>query len=658
MKKELIFLFFQLAAMSPFFLFAQNEVLFSVDDLNVTADEFAYVFKKNNANKHSKEDILEYLDLYKKFKLKVKAALDKKMDTIPHLKEELNTYRRQLSKNYLLDKQLQEKVIRETFERKKTEIKLAHIVFIADTREEIERAKEKLSKLKNDPELNFQDAAMKYSEDSGTKEKGGVIGYLSAPFAKGFEEVENLAYSLDEGKIGGPVLSDMGVHLIKVIDRRPALGKIELSHIFVRKPKPTANNRDKEIERKKKKIQNAYSSLQNGMSFKNATLKYSEDDKTKYNDGYLGFIETNTYENQIEEAVYSLEKFGDYTEPIESSLGWHVYMRGDRIKPQDRSYEEAKIEILSELKNTRHLDVAKASLINQIKSEAPYEKLSEWPGQFRQSIKPNFTRYDWEIPAPKKPDTLFRFGSKVYKTQIDFIRYLKRNTRERLRLGRSMNSKEAFDKLYNDFVTESAIEYEESQLEDKYSEFRHLMREYREGILLFELTKEKVWDKAPQDTAGLLSFFDKNRENYRWNDRAKLLSFQMKAESPKDCEKATRMLMRKGLKKTIEKMNADSTRLTYSSEILEKGKTNQSISWQENVLFDVQESENECAFKWIKEIIPAENKSFKEAKGYVISDYQNELEKKWVTDLQRRYNIKTNKKTLKNLIKELGKKHD
>ncbi|NBB89132.1 MAG: hypothetical protein GVX96_05050, partial [Bacteroidetes bacterium] len=223
MKKELIFLCFQLVALSPFFSLAQNEVLFSVDDLNVTADEFAYVFKKNNANKHSKEDILEYLDLYKKFKLKVKAALDKKMDTIPHLKEELNTYRRQLSKNYLLDKQLQEKVIRETFERKKTEIKIAHIVLIADAQEEVERAKEKLSELKNDPNLNFRDAAMKYSKDSGTKEKGGVIGYLSAPFAKGFEEVENLAYSLDEGKIGGPALSDMGVHLIKVLDRRPAL---------------------------------------------------------------------------------------------------------------------------------------------------------------------------------------------------------------------------------------------------------------------------------------------------------------------------------------------------------------------------------------------------------------------------------------------------
>ena len=658
MKKEFILLFFQLAALSPFFLSAQNEVLFSVDELDVSADEFAYVFEKNNANKQSKEEILDYLDLYKKFKLKVKAALDKKMDTLPHLKEELNTYRRQLSKNYLLDKQLQEKVVRETYERKKTEIKIAHIVLVANTEEELDDAKEKLSKLKNDTDLDFSKAASQYSDDSGTKEKGGVIGYISAPFAKGFEEVENLSYNLDQGEIGGPVVSDMGVHLIKVIDRRPALGKIELSHIFVRKPKPNASNREKEIERKNKKIQDAYSSLQGGMSFKQATLKYSEDDKTKYNDGYLGFIETNTYEDHIEEAVYSLKEFGDYTEPIESSLGWHIYMRGDIIKPQDLSFEEARIQVLSELKNTRHLDVAQEFLIDQIKKEAPFEKLSEWPNQFREEIKPNFTRYDWEIPTPGKPDTLFRFGSIVYKTQNDFIKYLKRNTRERLRLDRSMKSKEAFDKLYNDFVTESAIEYEESQLDDKYPEFRHLMREYREGILLFEMTKEKVWDKAPRDTVGLQSFFEKNREKYQWNDRAKLLSFQMKVESPKQCEKATRMLMRQGLKKTIKKMNADSTRLTYSSEVLEKGKTNQSISWQENVLFDVQESEKECSFKWIEEIMPAENKSFEEAKGYVISDYQNELEEKWVTDLQGRYNIKTQKKVLKNLIKELEREND
>lgn len=652
MKKYCIQLsVFLFAILIPMGIVAQNEILFSVDDLEVTSEEFKYVFEKNNSSTPTESDIKEYLNLYKKFKLKVKAALDQRMDTLPHLKEELNNYRRQLSKNYLLDKQLQENVARETFERQQYDIKVAHVVLVAETAEEEKAAREKLADLKKSAENDFAEVAAKYSDDTGTKENSGIIGFLSAPFAKGFEKVEDLAYQLEIGQVGGPVQSDMGIHLVKVLDRRPARGRIQLSHIFVRKPKPNSPNQEKEKERKLEKIEKAHEALETGTSFKHATLKFSEDDRTKYNDGYLGYIEPNTYEEHIEEAVYALEESGDYTRPIESSLGWHIYMRGDRVRPQDRSYEDARSKILSELKYTNRLDIAQSSLIEQIKEEAPFKETSTWVNDFRSELPANFTRYDWEMPQFKESDTLFRFGTTLYKTRSDFIQYLKRNTRERLRLDRKMKSKEAFDKLYGDFVTESAIEFEENQLEEKYPEFRHLMREYREGILLFEITKEKVWDRAPQDTAGLKRFYNQNKENYRWNDRARLLQFELFSSSSKACKQATNHLMRRGLNKTLDLMNKDSVQLTYTSSILEKGKTEQSISWQENVLFDVQETNEGCTFNWIQEIIPSQIKTLEEARGYVISDYQNALEEEWIDDLHSKYDVRTQKKELKSLIK-------
>jgi peptidyl-prolyl cis-trans isomerase SurA len=176
------------------------------------------------------------------------------------------------------------------------------------------------------------------------------------------------------------------------------------------------------------------------------------------------------------------------------------------------------------------------------------------------------------------------------------------------------------------------------------------MREYREGILLFEITKEKVWDRAPKDTAGVKNFYDQNKENYTWNDRARLLNFKLLNSSPEICDKATRLLMRRGVDQTIQTINKDSVQLTYTTQMVEKGKTDQAISWQESVLFDVQKSSEGCSFKWIEQIIPSKVKTLEEAKGYVISDYQNELEKQWIDDLEKKYDINTNRKALKSLI--------
>jgi peptidyl-prolyl cis-trans isomerase SurA len=654
--KRFTALFFGFALFAPFlFLSAQNEeVLFTVDDLVVTTDEFQYVFEKNNRGeaKPTKDDLKEYLDLYINFKLKVKAAKELGMDSLQQIQEELNSYRRQLARNYLLDKQLQENVARQTYERKKTELEIAHILIDYKDEKGKKKAQQLLDSLKQLPGADFGDLAEKYSEDPGSKKQSGNIGYLSAPFARGFEQVEDTAYHLQINETGGPVDSEMGLHLIKVLDKRPALGRLELSHVFVRRPAPRDNDFERESKRKKEKIQEAYDELQNGASFKHVALKYSEDDNSKYNDGYLGFITTNTYEDRVEDAVYALEEMGDYTEPVSSSLGWHIFKRGEKVRPQDFSFEDSRAQILSDLKKTNRLDVAQEALIEEIKKEAPFILKSNWLDTFRASLSSDFTTYKWEIPEINTPVELFSFGEKVTKTNADFLKFLKRKTRERMRLDRKMKAKEALNHLFDSFVDEAAIEYEESQLEQKYPEFKHLMKEYEEGILLFEITKNEVWDKAPKDTLGLRKFYEKNKENYQWNDRARVYSFTLKAEDEKSCEKITNQLLRKGVRKTIEATNKKETLLTYTTETLEKGKSDKAISWQEGVLFDVQNKDEECTFEYIEEIIPAQTKKLEEARGYVISDYQSELEEQWVKSLRSRYKVKINNKTLKSVKKE------
>ncbi len=369
--------------------------------------------------------------------------------------------------------------------------------------------------------------------------------------------------------------------------------------------------------------------------------KYTEDKKSISQNGLIGDFSIGIYEPSLEEAAFSLESDSAFSKPVESSIGWHILRRLERQRPQDQSFEDVKKDILVELEKTGRLEAAQKALIEKIKRSAPFRLYDDVYADFKANNLEQFTNYKWQAPEIDSPEILLSLGSEVEKTNLDFVRFLKKNTRERLRLAHRLSNEEAADHMLEQFVNESAIEYEQASLEDKYPDFRNLMREYREGILLFEVTKEKIWDRAPQDTVGLEEYYRAHKKDYMWNERAKLLTFTASPENRKEFEKMMDLLKKKGVSPMVEKFNKDTTLVTYESSMIEKGKKDISgIPWKKGALYNIQEINGVYTFQYVQEIKPAEPKTLSEARGFVISDYQSQLELDWINYLEKKYSVK------------------
>ena len=335
MMKQLMLLCSLLIGFSVLSLAQDTDpVLFTVDGLPVHVSEFKYIYSKTNGDKadFSKKSLEEYLDLYVRFKMKVKKARDMKLDTIPSLQQELAGYRRQLANSYLVDKEVTEKLVREAYARSKKDIDISHILFLikpdapaADTLAMYQKAM--AAKKRLDAGESFSKVAREVSQDKTAKTNGGRIGFLTALLPSGFYQMENAMYNTPTGKVSLPVRTPVGYHLIKKEGERPARGEIEVAHILIRNDKHP-NNGAKAI------IDSLYQELQNNGDFTDLAKRHSEDGRTAKRGGYLGIFGINKYERKFEDAAFALSKDNEISKPFASSIGWHIikWMSKKRIR--------------------------------------------------------------------------------------------------------------------------------------------------------------------------------------------------------------------------------------------------------------------------------------------------------------------------------------
>ena len=646
LKFKFLFVFFLLS----FGAFAQNEdpVLFTVGSSSVTVSEFDYIYSKNTGKKtdYSEESLKEYLDLYVKFKLKVQRARDLKLDTIPSLIKELDGYRQQLAKSYLTDKEVTNRLIEEVYSRSQNDVKLSHLLVSlpqnANSKKE-KAAKDKIMMISKEIKngLSFDDAVQKYSEDKISKESKGQLGYLNSMFPPGFYELENAAYSLKVGEVSEPLRTKLGYHIVRVDDIRDARGEVEVAHILIRKEKKRGVT-----DNSKNTIDSIYIKLQGGADFGELARKYSQDKASAKNGGYIGLFGINKYEEAFENTAFGLTEDNSYSMPVETSVGWHILKRIS-VKPE-MSYEDSKKRLKALVtKDPRH-KIAKASLIQRIKDESDFTENKAVLSTFTSTLDKTFYSYKWK-PSELKDEPLFAFGNYDFGIN-DFVRYAKDNTRTRLRMD-DLEIDEAVEQLYTEFVEAKAIEYEEKQLTKKYPDFRAIMREYDEGILLFEVTKMNVWDKASLDTVGLEAYYERNRDKYVWKERANVQEFTLNTTD----EELIAKFMKKAKRKSPEWLkNKFGDIFTVNEAIYERGSRDVSgIKFSKNSLSSqvVDKRKSTTKFKKIVSTMPIMPKTLKEARGYIEADYQDELEKKWVSQLRLKYDVKINEDVLKTLVK-------
>jgi peptidyl-prolyl cis-trans isomerase SurA len=638
----------------------KSAVIFTVAGDPVTVGEFEYVYTKNNINNqadYSEHSLTDYLGLYENFRLKVKEAEALHLDTISSLKTELEGYRKQLAKSYLTDKEITDKLIEEAYNRSKIEVNVSHILIgcdeganPADTLAAYKRALEFRARLEKGEDFGklAKEAAEKYKGDPSAKDNGGLIGWFTV-----FQTVypfESAAYGLKPGQISQPVRTQFGYHIVKLNNTRPAEGEIHVAHILI---KVTDKSTDAEKAKAKSKIDSIYAQLSQGkLTWDNAVTAFSEDRTSKSKKGELQWFGVGRMMPEFETAAFALTKDGDISKPIKTSYGWHIIKRLEKraLAP----FAEVKADFKKKVERDSRSSVAKTKLVERIKKENNFSEDAANIKAFFGSIDSAHIRNGFHKDSVKfaKDATLFKLAGKAYTT-TDLALYIEKTAKKR-----TDKSKDALlNEYFEGFVNQKCLDYEESQLDKKKPEFANLMKEYRDGILLFELTDRQVWGKATKDTAGLQAFYEVNKYDpkYMWKDRADAEIFN--CSDLKIAEEAHK-LAKKGepIEEIQKKLNKEGShsKVSVITGKYEKGQYDvvDKTNWVKGLTEINKLNDSSFQFIFIKDIVKPEPKTLKEAKGYVVSDYQEYLEKKWLADLRNKYPIVVNQQVFKSLIKK------
>ncbi|MDX2196986.1 MAG: peptidylprolyl isomerase [Cytophagales bacterium] len=731
--------------------------LLKVNNKSVSASEFKYVYNKNNnVGAYTDKSVRDYMQMYIKFRLKVTEAEVQGRDTTKAFIEELKGYRKQLAQPYLTEKSVTENLIKEAYDRMMEEVNASHILIRvspdADPADSLAAYNKILDiRKKATAGQDFQQLARTYSEDPSAQANGGNLGYFTAlqmiyPF-------ETMAYSTQIGQISPVFRTKFGYHILKTEGRRKSQGEIRSAHIMV---KYTAGTNPDDSITAINKINEIYKKLKQEADWNTVCNDFSDDLSSKAKGGELPTFSTGQMLPSFEEACFKLQYPTQISEPFQTPYGFHIVKLLEK-KPMP-SYKELESALRSKVGKDSRSELSKSFFIARLKRDYKFTEKSKAIKYALSLADTNLFYKKWTYsPSAKNLDNpIFTLINKTF-TVRQFLDYAKANQKVRTKTTPAYY----MNMLYKDFVNESLTQYEEANL-DKYEEYRMLVKEYRDGILLFQLMENKVWTKAIEDTTGLKTYFETNKQKYMWKERAECTIYNCKndfvANTLKamlaekyfevDYEKIGRLTFEKGKstpkpaeqkildemvnimgrdknyfielsssgelnelpksKKSLSKdrltaitkyltsKGIDSTRIikinlgdkkpspnstvenkfvnyrivSKSNTVLQKmfndkgalsiqikqGKIQRgdepildSVPWKPGTQ-TVQKNERTYIIV-IDNVLPPNPKSFEEARGQVISDYQAQLEEDWVNELRQKYPVVINEENLKKIIK-------
>lgn len=642
---------------------AQNTddpVLMNVAGTNVTKSEFLNIYQKNNVKGEviDKKSLDEYVDLFINFKLKVKEAEELGMDTVGSFVTELSGYRKQLAQKYLVDEEVDEKLINEAYNRMQKDIRASHILLKCDagaSPKDTLAVYTKINDLRNRilKGESFEAIARENSDDLSARDReagpnrpamkgnGGDLGYFTV-----FDMVypfETAAYNTPVGQVSKPVRTEYGYHIIKVTDSKPAMGKVRVAHVFISLQQ---KNTHEDSVMAKQKIFEAYGKIKAGTDWDTIVKQYSEDKGTAAKGGVLPWFGVNRMVPEFIQVVSKMKTVGEISEPVTTPFGWHIIKFLD--KKGIGTLDEVKADIKQKVSRDTRSQISKEAMVAKIKAQYGFKEFPALKNELLPLLDSTLFQGTWKADkADKMQGVLFTLGDKNF-TQKDFAKSLEKDQKNK--------APEDFNILLNNqyrkFVDESCMAYKDSKLESEFPEFKNLMKEYRDGILLFDLTDKKVWTKAVKDTTGLEEFYGKNKNSYLWGERVDVTIFKGK---DKDLVGKAFSMAEKQLKKgaldtamIFKKINKDPKNVVKA----ESGKFSKSDNkWVDNVPWEkginaVNNADGSFFFIIVNQKVSPEPKTLNEARGLVTADYQNYLEKLWIKQLKDKYPVKVNKEVL------------
>ena len=636
-------------------LSAHAQTLFTYGSKSVAKSDFLRVYKKNTMNK--KPDMTDtalrsYLDLYALFRMKVAEADKQHLDTIDKIQKDLDTYRKNLAKSYLTDEQITQKLIKEAYDRMKENLRVSHILIACPPGSDTAVAYKKIDSIYKEimtGKATFDAMARGFSTDEGSKKNGGDIGYMTGmQYVYAFE---NVAYATPVGKVSKPFKTQFGYHILKVVSRQPDRGLFKVAQIMLRAPESRG---EEGLTAAKKRTDSAVALLKSGTPFHVVVKQYSEDRLSVNDSGILKPFGAGKMVPVYEDAVAALKKPGDISAPIKTDYGYHIVKLISKTSLP--SYDSIYSQLKHRVENDSRAQMAKEHFFNKIKEKNGFKEYNENVNEAVDAIArmiPDTGRSKGNLDAAKAADMnkpVFAMAGKTYK-QSDYAKFVETLTHGRVNGAKTAVLKDA----YSTYVTSVVTDFQERKLVDENPDFKHLMEEYRDGIMLFELMDRNVWSKATKDSDGLKSFFQTRKGKYKWEPGFEGAVYTFKNKAALD----TGLIVLNGSKVTEEEvLKAINSQNNPDRVTVQRGR-------YEFSKFRDASKEELMASK--KKTIPMPNgtyklvvakelyhqpgdKSLEDARGYVVAEYQDYLEKQWNEKMRRDYPLKVNESVFKSMV--------
>ncbi|MDO5981797.1 peptidylprolyl isomerase [Flavivirga spongiicola] len=628
---------------------AQEGVLFFVDDNPVYTSEFLRVYNKNLdlVQDESQKDVDEYLTLFTNYKLKLKEARALGFHEKPSYKRELASYKKQLTKSFMTDAKVTDAMVEEAYERISYDVKAAHILVKVDANASAKDtliAYNNILKLRNRT-LNEGFEVVRKEVHNGQTVFGESLGYFS-----GFRMVykfETAAFNTNVGEISKPFRTRFGYHIVHVLDKRKSRGERTVAHIMVAEKKVGALAEKPEV-----RIQDIYKKINQGEDFDVLAKQFSDDKSSASKGGVLKpFSSGQLGSQEFEDVAFGLKKVNDVSEPFKTKYGWHIAKL--IAKKPIPEFKAIRPELEEKVKRDDRSKLIDEALYASLKTKYNIKKGQPALDYFESILNDDYYKRVWKLPgdfSENKP--LVKIGKKQFLYK-DFGHYLLKT--QRIGVQRTSIRLIVLSR-YDDFLNYHLIKYQEDNLETENEEFAHIINEYRDGLLLFDLMEKTIWNAAKTDSIGIQDFYKVHKSKYILPQR--IDAIVASSSKQKILKKVAKLLDQGMALDQIKRLvnSKDKVEVMFTSGIMDAEHQALPKSFQfKKGISKIYNHNGAFVIVQVKDVLQKTNQTLEEAKGIVISDYQTFKEENWLKDLGNKYKIKINQEALNKIKNQIKK---
>tara|TARA_B100001248_G_C27397578_1_gene466789 strand:- start:1579 stop:3510 length:1932 start_codon:yes stop_codon:yes gene_type:complete len=616
-----------------------SENLMTIGGETISVKEFLRVYNKNIdlVQDESQKNIDYYLNLYTNYKLKLKEARTLGFDKKDSYRKEFESYKNQLSKAYTTDKEVTETLVKEAYNRTTSEVKAHHILVRIQPGQDTLAAYEKIKALRS--RMVREDfTSLRTALHDGKSVFVEDLGYFSA--FKMVYDFENAAFNTPLGQTSKPFRTQFGYHVVKVLDKRPSKGKVQVAHIMI------ANNQKDSTLVPENRIKEIFRSIQEGDSFESLAKQFSDDKSSAAKGGVMNPFKSGDIRSEIfVNTAFGLKEIGAISEPIQSQFGWHILKLISKTPVEP--YEQIKVDLEQKVKRDARSKIIRQKMLEKLKQQYTISQPSL--ESVVAKIQKNDADDTWEVEASMEPQVFLKIESQEFSYR-DFLDLLNKNKRS---FKASTGKSKFISNQYALFLENNLFQYKKNNLINENEDYANVLKEYEEGLLLFDIMENKIWKGAQLDSIGLKSYYNENTSKFKSNSK---ITATIARSNKKKKLKAVKKMWSQGFSTDAisQKLNERDQALIFSSGDFEID----SPLIPKNMVFnkgisEIYSLDDNYVLLNISNIETPQILSFEDAKGAVISKYQIVLESKWLETLRNKYPIVINEKILSDLKKSI-----